>query len=428
MYDLVIRNARMLTHDELVDIGVRDGRIVEISDEMNERGVQEVDAAGDLLLSPFVESHIHLDSVLTAGEPRYNESGTLFEGIQVWTERKPSLTEQDVMKRALTALKWQMANGILHVRTHVDVCDPNLTAVKAMLKVKERVAPYMGLQIVAFPQEGIASFDGGKELMEEALRLGVDVVGAIPHYEYTREMGIDSLHTCFHLAQKYDRLIDVHCDEIDDEQSRFVETVATLALQTGLRERVTASHTTAMHSYNGAYAYKLFRLLRNSGINMVANPLINITLQGRFDSYPTRRGVTRIKEMWRSGINVSLGHDDILDPWYPLGIGSMLQVAHMAIHTSHMTGMQEIAETIHMITERAARTLQIESEYGIEIGKPASFILLPGSDAFDLIRRQPMPRYVVSRGKIVAATDPAVTKVFTDLGEEERIDFRKPLT
>ncbi|WP_245926286.1 cytosine deaminase [Sulfoacidibacillus thermotolerans] len=424
MYDLLIRKARMLDSHELVDIGIRDGVIVEIAPHSHEKAKEEIDAKENVLLPPFVESHIHLDSVLTAGEPRYNESGTLFEGIQVWTERKSSLSVEDVMKRALVALKWQVAQGILHVRTHVDVCDPNLTALKALLKVRESVAPYLQLQIVAFPQEGILSYEGGTELLEEALRLGADVVGAIPHYEYTREMGIDSLHTCFNLAQKYERLIDVHCDEIDDEQSRFVETVAALALQTGLHERVTASHTTAMHSYNGAYAYKLLRLIKKSRINMVANPLINITLQGRFDSYPTRRGVTRIKEMWQSGINVSLGHDDILDPWYPLGTGSMLQVAHMAVHTSHLTGMQEIAETLQMVTNRAARTLNIESSYGIDVGKPASLLLVPGENAFDLIRRQPLPRYVISRGRVVATTEPAVTTVFTE--RMEQVDFRKP--
>lgn len=416
----------MLGRDDAVDVGVQDGIIANIAASIREHAVEEIEGQGDLLLPPFIESHIHLDSILTAGEPRYNESGTLFEGIQVWTERKPSLTEEDVIQRSLTALKWQVANGILHVRTHVDVCDPNLTALKALLKVKEIVSPFVQLQIVAFPQEGILSYAGGAELLEEALRLGADAAGAIPHYEYTREMGIESLHVCFRLAQKYQKLVDVHCDEIDDEQSRFIETMAVLALETGMRERVTASHTTAMHSYNGAYAYKLMRLLKKSGINMVANPLINITLQGRFDGYPARRGVTRIKEMWQAGINVSLGHDDVLDPWYPLGIGSMLQVAHMAVHTSHMTGMQEIAETVEMVTQRAARTLDIESEYGIAVGKKANIILLPGTNAFDLIRRQPQARYVISAGKVVATTQPSVTTVFMEPGREEHIDFSKP--
>lgn len=405
-------------------MGVQAGKLAVIAPHIVESGQTELQANGDLVMPPFVESHIHLDSVLTAGEPRYNESGTLFEGIQVWTERKPSLTHEDVVARATEALKWQMAQGILHVRTHVDVCDPKLTALTALLEVREKMAPFLNLQIVAFPQEGITSFAGGAELLEEALRLGADAVGAIPHYEYTREIGVESLHTCFRLAEQYDRMVDVHCDEIDDEQSRFVEVVAALALQSGLKQRVTASHTTAMHSYNGAYTYKLFRLLKRADINFIANPLINITLQGRFDDYPKRRGVTRVKELWQAGINVSLGHDDILDPWYGLGTGSMLQVAHMAVHISHMTGMNEIAETVQMVTQRAARTLQIEESYGLDVGKPASFVMIQAEDAFDLIRRQPPCRYVVSHGRVVAQTTPAHTTVHLNASDEQ-VDFRR---
>jgi len=424
MYDLIVHGARLTGQTSLVDIGVADGRIAAIAPQLDDSARERIEANGELILPPFIESHIHLDSVLTAGDPRYNESGTLFEGIQVWTERKPSLTREDVIARATEAIRWQAANGILHIRTHVDICDPQLTALRALLEVRESVAPLVDMQIVAFPQEGIPSYPGGAELLEEALRLGADAVGAIPHYEYTREAGVASLHTCFSLAQKYDRMIDVHCDEIDDEQSRFVEVVAALALQTGLHERVTASHTTAMHSYNGAYTYKLFQLLKKARINFVANPLINITLQGRFDHYPIRRGVTRIKELWREGVNVSLGHDDILDPWYGLGTGSMVQVAHMAVHTSHMTGRAEIAETVRMITTRAARTLQIEGQYGIDIGKPASFVIIPAHDEFDLIRRQPMCRYVISHGKVVAHTEPARTTV-TLHGDTKSVDFAR---
>jgi len=424
VFDLIVRQAKLQGREGLWDVGVQAGKLAVIAPHIVESGQTELQANGDLVMPPFVESHIHLDSVLTAGEPRYNESGTLFEGIQVWTERKPSLTHEDVVARATEALKWQMAQGILHVRTHVDVCDPKLTALTALLEVRKKMAPFLNLQIVAFPQEGITSFAGGAELLEEALRLGADAAGAIPHYEYTREMGVESLETCFRLAEKYDRMVDVHCDEIDDEQSRFVEVVAALALQSGLKQRVTASHTTAMHSYNGAYTSKLFRLLKRADINFIANPLINITLQGRFDDYPKRRGVTRVKELWQAGINVSLGHDDILDPWYGLGTGSMLQVAHMAVHISHMTGMNEIAETVQMVTQRAARTLQIEESYGLDVGKPASFVVIQAEDAFDLIRRQPPCRYVVSHGRVVAQTTLAHTTVHLNASDEQ-VDFRR---
>jgi cytosine deaminase len=428
MVDLLVRQVRVEGHPDTVDVLVDDGRIAMISPSGtgDQQAKQIVEGEGLLALPPFVEPHIHLDSVLTAGEPRWNESGTLFEGIERWAERKAMLSEEDVKSRALTALKWMSAHGTLHVRTHVDVTDPKLTALKALLEVKEMVKPTINLQIVAFPQEGIFSYERGKglELLEEAVKMGVDAVGAIPHYEYTREYGVQSIHACFDLAEKYGRLVDVHCDEIDDEQSRFLEVLATCALERGFGPRATASHTTAMHSYNGAYTYKLFGLLKKANINFIANPLINITLQGRFDTYPKRRGLTRIKELWQAGINVSLGHDDIMDPWYSLGTGNMLQVAHMAVHAAHMTGRREVVECVEMVSTRSAVTLQIEDQYGIEVGKPASFILVDADDKWDLMRRLPPCRYVFSHGRLVSETQPARSLVHWDRPCEP-VDFRK---
>lgn len=316
-----IDNLRLSGHEGLWQLAIEQGRIAHLvpQPEGQEWRSDVLDAQGGLALPAFVEPHIHLDTTQTAGQPAWNQSGTLFEGIERWAERKALLTHEDVKQRAWQTLKWQIANGVQYVRTHVDVSDPTLTALRAMLEVKQEVAPWVTLQIVAFPQEGILSYPNGEALLEEALRLGADVVGAIPHFEFTREYGVESLHKAFALAQKYDRLVDVHCDEIDDEQSRFVETVAALALKLEMGAKVTASHTTAMHSYNGAYASRLFRLLKMSGINFVANPLVNIHLQGRFDGYPKRRGVTRVKEMLEAEINVCFGHDDVFDPWYPLG-------------------------------------------------------------------------------------------------------------
>ncbi|ENY71150.1 cytosine deaminase [Aeromonas diversa CDC 2478-85] len=382
-----------------------------------------LDGEGGLAIPPFVEPHIHLDTTQTAGEPSWNLSGTLFEGIERWAERKALLTHDDVNRRAIQTLKWQIANGIQFVRTHVDVSDPELVALKAMLEVREEMAPWVELQIVAFPQEGIRSFPNGLELLEEALRLGADVVGAIPHFEFTREYGVESLHRMFELAERYDTLIDVHCDEIDDEQSRFVETLATLALERGWGERVTASHTTAMHSYNGAYASRLFRLLRMSGINFVANPLVNIHLQGRFDTYPKRRGITRVKEMLESGINVCFGHDDVFDPWYPMGTANMLQVLHMGLHVCQLMGYEQIDQGLDLITHHSARTLHIQDRYGIEVGKPANLLILPADSGFDAVRRQVPVRYSVRHGKVIAQTRPATTTLH--LADEEPVDFRR---
>ena len=422
MLDLVVRNARLETDGPLVDIGVQGGKIVEVRPGLQAETHEVIDAGACFVTPPFVESHVHLDTALTAGEPRWNESGTLFEGIERWSERKAMLTEEDVVRRATKAIEWQVSHGILHIRSHVDVCDPKLTALRALIEVRRTLSPMVDIQLVAFPQDGILGFEGGAALVEEALRLGADAVGGIPHYELTREDGVESLKITFALAEKYGKLIDVHCDEIDDEQSRFVEVMSALALRTGLRDRVTASHTTAMHSYNGAYASKLLRFCQRSGINFVANPLVNIHLQGRFDTYPKRRGLTRVKEMAAMGINVSLGHDDILDPWYPMGCGSMLDVAHMAVHVAQMTGREEMRSVFHMVTDAGARTLHIEDSYGIEVGKPADLVVLDAQDELDALRRQSVARIVLSKGKVVARTTPAACTVFMQ-GVSHPVDY-----
>ncbi|GEL03596.1 cytosine deaminase [Rummeliibacillus stabekisii] len=419
---MIIKNAKLRKREGLWQIHIQNKKIVKIAQKIEKNDQQIIDVQGCLVLPPFIEPHIHLDTTLTAGEPNWNVSGTLFEGIQRWSERKESLTAQDVKTRAKTALKWQIAQGIQHVRTHVDVTDPDLTALKAMLEVKEEMAKFIDLQLVAFPQEGILSYPNGYELLEESLKMGADVVGGIPHYEFTREYGVDSLKAAFQLAEKYDRLVDIHCDEIDDEQSRFVEVVAAEAYRLGMGSRVTASHTTAMHSYNGAYTSKLFRLLKLADINFVANPLVNIHLQGRFDTYPKRRGITRVKELQEEGINVCFGHDDIFDPWYPLGTGNMLQVLHMGLHVTQLMGYDQIVNSIDLITNNSARTLDIEEQYGIEEGKPANLIVLEAASEYDAIRKQASVLYSIRNGEIIAETKPRDTKIMLD-GVTEGVTF-----
>jgi len=422
---MIIKNATLRGKTGLWNIVIEDGKFTQITQAEIETTDREIiDAAGSLVLPPFIDPHIHLDTTLTAGEPDWNHSGTLFEGIQRWSERKETLTFEDVKTRAKTALKWQIAQGIQHVRTHVDVTDPTLIALKAMLEVKEEMSPYVDLQLVAFPQEGILSYPNGAELMEESLIMGADAVGGIPHFEFTREYGVDSMKIAFDLAEKYDRLVDIHCDEIDDEQSRFVEVVAKEAYERGLGARTTASHTTAMGSYNDAYTYKLFRLLKMSDINFVSNPLVNIHLQGRFDTYPKRRGLTRVKELLEAGLNVCFGHDDIFDPWYPLGTGNMLQVLHMGIHASQLMGYEQIVDSIDLITANSARTLNIEDRYGIEEGKPANLIILSAENEYEVIRKQATVTCSIRNGRVIAQTKPAETSI--KLGQtEERINFNK---
>lgn len=416
---MIIQNATLPYKDGRWNIHIEDGRFSAIEQYAPVEGAYDVE--GHLVSPPLIEPHIHLDSTLTAGEPKWNKSGTLFEGISTWVERKKTVTIKDVKDRSVKALKWQIAQGIQAVRTHVDVCDPDLTALKALLEVKEEMKDYIDLQIVAFPQEGYLSYPKGAELVEEALKMGADVVGGIPHFEFTREYGVESVKLAFDLAEKYDKLIDIHCDEIDDEQSRFLEVVATEAYERKMGEKVTASHTTAMHSYNGAYVSKLMKLLKLSGINFVANPLVNIHLQGRFDDYPKRRGITRVKELHEAGLNVCFGHDDIMDPWYPIGTGNMLQVLHMGIHITHMMGYNQIKESLKFVTSNSARTMNMEAQYGIEPGKAANFIILNAEDEYEVIRKQAEILASYRNGKLIAETRPKQTSVM--LQEKEEVDF-----
>jgi cytosine/creatinine deaminase len=424
MMDLLVRGGWLPGRDGPVDVAVRDGRIAAIRPAGAEPGGGRVLEAGGCLLSPpYVEPHVHLDTALTAGQPRWNESGTLWEGIARWAERKPLLDHDDVTGRVTQVLRWYAANGVLHIRSHVDVTDPSLVALRALLEVRERVRDVLTLQLVAFPQEGICSFPGGEELLGEAVRLGVDVVGAIPHFEDTREDGVRSVELAVALAAEHGLRVDVHCDEIDDEQSRFVEVLAAQALRTGLRERVTASHTTAMGSYNAAYAFKLRRLLLRSGVHLVCNPMTNLHLQGRFDDYPKRRGLTRVKEMLAAGVNVAFGGDDIMDPWFPMGMADPVQVAFAGALGAQLTAPAEIAECHRMITDRAAAVLGLGDAYGLAEGRPASFLVLPATGAADVLRRHVRPRYVIARGHLLAESPVAESVVYWP-GEQARpVDF-----
>lgn len=409
---MLIKNVFIENQEKPSDIRILDGVITQIADQLEATDQEEViDATGKLALPPFIEPHVHLDSVLTAGQPKWNESGTLFEGIETWSLRKQSLTYEDVKDRAGRAIRKQAANGIQFVRTHVDTTDPKLTALRALIDLREEVKDFMEIQLVAFPQEGILSFKNGYELLEEALKLGADVVGAIPHYEFTREYSVASLEMMMELAQKYQVLVDVHCDEIDDEASRGLEVLATLALETGMKGRVTASHTTAMHSYNNAYVAKLMRLLRLSEINFIANPLVNTHLQGRVDNYPKRRGMTRVKELLANGNNVAFGHDDLFDPWYPLGDGNMLEVIHMGLHIGHMMGYQEIMDSYRFVTHNAARCLNISDRYGIEVGNPANLIIMNQSNFYHVLNERSEVLYNIHEGKVIAKTQPKVKEV-----------------
>lgn len=421
---MLLTNVRLHQQEGLYDIEFKDGVISAIESAGNiTAGADTMDAGGKLALPPFVDPHVHLDTCLTAGEPVWNRSGTLFEGIQNWSERKKSLTRDDVKKRAMRAIEWYIAQGVQHVRSHVDTTDPKLTAVHALLELREEVKDLIDIQLVAFPQEGIPSFPKGAELMEEAMKLGCDVVGGIPHFEYTREYGLESLKTVFDLAEKYDSLIDIHCDEIDDEQSRFVETVACMALERNMGHRVTASHTTAMHSYNNAYVFKLMRLLKSSGIHFVANPVTNLNLQGRMDTYPKRRGITRVPEFLEAGINACFGQDDIVDQWFPMQGCNMLQVLFTGLVGCQLTGLDQINQGIDLITINSARCMNIQDRYGIEVGKSANLLLMDAGTVFDAVRRQSVVTHSFKNGRLIAQTQPATSAILAVDGSSAPVDF-----
>lgn len=404
-----IVNARLRGRSGLFRIELAQARIAGIVAQAQEltATADELDAAGNLVVPPFVEPHIHLDAALTAGEPSWNLSGTLFEGIELWAERKALVTHEDSKARARTAIDMLVEHGIQHVRSHVDVTDPSLGALKALLEVREETRHLIDLQIVAFPQEGIESYANGRALMEQAVALGADVVGGIPHFENTREQGVSSIRFLMDLAERSGCLVDVHCDETDDPHSRFLEVLAEEARVRGMGARVTASHTTAMGSYDNAYCSKLFRLLKQAQINFVSCPTESIHLQGRFDAYPKRRGLTRVAELDRAGLNVCFGQDSIVDPWYPLGNGNILRILEAGLHICHMLGFEDLQRSLDLVTDNSAKTLNLGEGYGIEVGRPANLLILEAASDYEMLRSQGHALVSIRAGQVLMRRTPA---------------------
>jgi len=404
-----IVNARLRGRSGLFRIELAQARIAGIVAQAQEllATADELDAAGNLLVPPFVEPHIHLDAALTAGEPSWNLSGTLFEGIERWAERKALVTHEDSKTRARKAIDMLVEHGIQHVRSHVDVTDPGLGALKALLEVREETRHLIDLQIVAFPQEGIESYANGRALMEQAVALGADVVGGIPHFENTREQGVSSIRFLMDLAERSGCLVDVHCDETDDPHSRFLEVLAEEARVRGMGARVTASHTTAMGSYDNAYCSKLFRLLKQAQINFVSCPTESIHLQGRFDTFPKRRGLTRVAELDRAGINVCFGQDSIVDPWYPLGNGNILRILEAGLHICHMLGFEDLQRALDLVTDHSAKTLNLGEGYGVEVGRPANLLILSAASDYEMLRSQGHALVSIRAGEVLMRRTPA---------------------
>ncbi|MFN2306814.1 MAG: amidohydrolase family protein [Paracoccaceae bacterium] len=413
MFDLLIRGATLPDGRRNQDVAVRDGRIVDIALGIEGQAAEIIEAEGHLLSPPFVDPHFHMDATLSLGQPRMNLSGTLLEGIALWGELRPSLTREAVVERALRYCDLAVSKGLLAVRTHVDVSDPRLVTVEGLLEVRERVAPYLDLQLVAFPQDGYYRSPQVAAALSRALHMGVDVVGGIPHFERTMEDGRASIEALCRIAAERGLRVDMHCDETDDPLSRHVETLAAQTVRFGLQGRVAGSHLTSMHSMDNYYVSKLLPLVAEAGMTAVPNPLINMMLQGRHDTYPKRRGLTRIPEMLAEGIPVALGQDCVLDPWYAMGSGDMLDVAHMAVHATQMGSVADKKALFDAITVVPARLLGL-TDYGLEPGCHADMVLLQARDTTEAIRLRPNRLKVIRRGKVIAETPPERSRLSLD--------------
>ena len=412
MFDFLIQNATLADGRENIDIGITDGQIAAVGPALTGQAGQTWDAQGQLVSTPFVDAHFHMDATLSYGLPRVNASGTLLEGIALWGELKPLLTQEALVERALAYCDWAVAQGLLAIRSHVDICDPKLLAVEALLHLRERVKPYIDLQLVAFPQDGILRAPGALDNLKRALDMGVDVVGGIPHFERTMHDGAQSVQILCELAADRGLRVDMHCDESDDPLSRHIETLAYQTQRLGLQGRVTGSHLTSMHSMDNYYVSKLIPLIRESGVSVIANPLINITLQGRHDTYPKRRGMTRVPELLAAGIPVAFGHDCVMDPWYSLGSADMLEVAHMGLHVAQMTGQDAMRACFNAVTQTPAQIMGLD--VGIAPGKRADLVVLQARDPIEAIRLRAARLMVMRAGKVLATTPPRVSTLNLD--------------
>jgi cytosine deaminase len=424
MLDLLIKNANLPDGRVGVDIAADNGRIVEVGPRLEVQADREIDATGRLVSPPFVDSHFHLDSTLSYGQPRVNQSGTLLEGIELWGELKSSLTVDNIKARAGELCRWAIARGTLAIRSHVDVSDDKLVAVMALLELRDEIKPYIDLQLVAFPQDGYYRHGPGAANLERALDLGVDVVGGIPHFERTMSEGTASVKALCEIAAKRGLQVDMHCDESDDPHSRHIETLTFHTRRLGLHGRVTGSHLTSMHSMDNYYVSKLLPLMAEARIQVVANPLINITLQGRHDTYPKRRGMTRVKELLEAGVNVAFGQDALMDPWYSMGSYDMLEVAHMGLHVAQMTGVEQMQQMFAAVTTNGAQVMGLK-DYGLEPGCHADMVILQAANPQEALRLRPARLFVIRRGTVIAETPPVISRLeLADRAYE--VDFRFP--
>ena len=400
MFDLIVKGGT-LPDGRVADIGIVGEKIAAIEPALEAEAGEVILATGDLVSPPFVDPHFHMDATLSYGIPRVNGSGTLLEGIDLWGELRDLATVDEMVERALTYCDWAASMGLLAIRSHVDTTPDHLNTVTAMLEVRERVKDYIDLQLVAFPQDGLYRAPNGRENVIRALDMGVDVVGGIPHFERTMADGAASVRDLCEIAAERGLMVDMHCDETDDPLSRHVETLAYETVRLGLQGRVAGSHLTSMHSMDNYYVSKLLPLMAEAELSAIPNPLINIVLQGRHDTFPKRRGLTRVKEMQAMGIRVGWGQDCVLDPWYSLGTADMLDVAFMGLHVAQMTHPDEMARCFTMVTETNAAIMGLD-DYGLRVGAKASLVVLDAGNPTEALRLRAGRLAVVAKGRVIA--------------------------
>lgn len=421
MGSLLVKNAKLRYGEGIKDILVEDGKFKEIRAGIACDADTVIDAGGNLVTPPIVDPHVHLDAVLVSGLlTKKNETGTLIEAISLWNEWAPGVTKETIKENAKKVIDWYVANGVLRVRTHADCTEPSLKTVEALCELREEVKDLVDIQVVAFPQNGIYTAPGNYDLLRKSIEMGVDVVGGAPHLEYTREDGVKSVETVYDLAQEFDRLVDIHIDETGDPESRFVEVMTKESINRGMGEISTASHTTAMHNYNNDYAYKLIGNIAKAKMNMICNPFDNAVLQNRMDGYPRKRGITRVDEMLARGINVAIGHDSIMDPWYSMGHGNMVQAALLLLHMGQMNGAPQVQQLFDMITVNSAKAMHLD-DYGIKEGNTADFVIFDGDTEDDILRLDLECTHVIRKGQVICETQPAVRQLKY---KDETVDFK----
>lgn len=421
MFDLIVKNANLPNGERGFDIGCKGNIITAIEKNISAEAGQVIEASGHLVSPPFVDPHFHMDATLSLGTPRMNVSGTLLEGISLWGELKPIQSVEQIFERAMRYCDLAVSMGLGAIRSHVDVCDDTLKGVEALLEVQKQVSSYLDLQLVAFPQDGVFRDPTALNNLNRALDMGVSVVGGIPHFERTMEDGANSVRALCEIAAQRGLMVDMHCDESDDPHSRHIETLAFETQRLGLQGQVAGSHLTSMHSMDNYYVSKLIPLIAEAGVHAIPNPLINIMLQGRHDSYPKRRGQTRVRELRDAGITVGFGSDCVMDPWYSLGKADMLDVAFMGLHVGQLSSRADMRWCFDAVTKNSAEIMGLE-KYGVEVGNYADMVVLQAKDPIEAIRLRPTRLAVIRRGKLIAQTTPSVSKLHLP----NRLDELKP--